>query len=206
MHYSTLPPDTSDVQTAVVESVNSESLKVTCTFAVGTQSIGCQVQVELTSDNSTSQNTYYTINITRISLKRNTDNPLVAEATVDLRFPSEDFEVIAFDWESDGTISDFGIPVEVIGGPIPPSSAAPSMLCVCVWWVASYHFFHLSLYPLPPPPPPPSHPSQAPTVSPTPSTVITTSESQKSSSTGRSTLISYPQTNNRPLFVCRVGT
>ena len=130
MSYSTLPPDTSDVQTAVVESVNSESLKVTCTFAVGTQSIGCQVQVGLTSDNSTSQNPYYTLNITRISLKRNTDNPLVAEATVDLRFPSEDFEVLAFDWESDGTISDFGIPVEVV--PIPPSSAAPSMLCVCV--------------------------------------------------------------------------
>ena len=153
MSYSTLPPDTSDVQTAVVESVNSESLKVTCTFAVGTQSIGCQVQVELTSDNSTTHNPYYTLNITRISQKRNTDNPLVAEATVDLRFPSEDFEVLAFDWESDGSISDFVIPVEVVRGPIPPSSAAPSMLCMCVCggWQVTTSFTSLSI-PSPPPP------------------------------------------------------
>ena len=130
MYYSPLPADTSDVQTAMVQLLDSQRMYVTCTFAMGTQSKGCQVQILLTSDNSTSRNPYYTLNITRISQKRNTDNSLVAEATVDLRFPSEAFEVLAFDWESDGTISDFGIPVEVVGGPIPPSSAAPSMLCV----------------------------------------------------------------------------
>ena len=121
------PSDTSDVQTAVIESVNSQSLKVTCTFAVGTQTRGCRVQILRTND---PQNPYYTLNV-----ERSTTNPLVAEATDAMQFPSEAFEVIAFDWESDGTISNFGIPVEVIGGPIPPSSAAPSKRaceCECV--------------------------------------------------------------------------
>ena len=155
---------------------------VTCTFAMGTQSKGCQVQVELTSDNSTSRNPYYTLNITRISQKRNTDNSLVAEATVDLQFPSEAFEVLAFDWESDGTISDFGIPVKVVRGPIPPSSVAPSkIVCVSVCVSLSYCFFHLSPYPSPRPQATTVEPSHAPTVSPTPSTVITRSESQESS-------------------------
>ena len=204
MHYSTLPPDTSDVQTAVVESVNSESLKVTCTFAVGTQSIGCQVQVEPTSDNSTSQNPYYTLNITRISLKRNTDNPLVAEATDAMRFPSEDFEGIAFDWESDGTISNFGIPVEVIGDQfLHPVLLQVCCVCVCGGWQVTTSFTSLSI---PPPPPPlPSLPSSY--CFPHPLHCHHNIRiSKKLFNRYRSTLISYPQTNNRPLFVCRVGT
>ena len=125
MHYSFLPPDTSDVQAAVVESINSQKLRFTCTFVMGTQTRGCRFQILLMNN---PQNPYYTLNV-----ERSTTNPLVAEATDAMQFPSEAFEVIAFDWESDGTISSFGIPAEVIFGPITPSSATPSK-CECVYY------------------------------------------------------------------------
>ena len=97
---SHLSADTTDVQHAVVQFDNNQTVAVTCHFAEGSQALGCHVQLSFSSDSEA-------VNISR------EDRSLIICQEIKTHFPSQS-QLYVYDWEADGTMGTLPIPVETM--------------------------------------------------------------------------------------------
>ena len=100
---SDLSVDTTDVQLAVVQFDNNQTLAVTCHFAEGSQALGCHAELSFSSDSQA-------VNISRV------DRSLIICQEIMTRFPSHCYrsQLFVYDWEADGTVGTVPIPTEAI--------------------------------------------------------------------------------------------
>ena len=100
---SHLSADTTDVQSAVVQYDNNQTVAVTCHFAEGSQALGCHVQLSFSND-------YQAVNISR-------ENGLInAHQCIETHLPSHCYrsQLYVYDWEADGTVGTLPVPVETM--------------------------------------------------------------------------------------------
>ena len=103
MNIFPLSVDTTDVQLAVVQFDENQTLAVTCHFAEGSQALGCHVQLSFSSDSEA-------VNISR------EDRSLIVRQEIKTRFPSYCYQsqLYVYDWEADGTVGRLPVPVETV--------------------------------------------------------------------------------------------
>ena len=137
--------DTTDVQLAVVQFDNNQTVAVTCHFAEGSQALGCHAELSFSSDSQA-------VNISRVN------RSFIACQLIKTRFPSHYYQsqFYVYDWEADGTVGTLPIPVEKVfsegapeacgmasGGTTNTTPSNPGV-CQSIVWMHSYGSVTLS--------------------------------------------------------------